>query len=147
MTGKDDLDTLVRKATVRGRFSTDLEMVEVFGYLNERLQAVGLTGEVVSVLTRGGQGKINCYGQRLDDGRVFARLNLSIETGIYNRPGNVTQRKVHRLTSYQEGDFVPGEDFGVKWDKKEPEKRPYVALVNIPIEDETEARHYSLARP
>ena len=143
MTGKDDLDALVKKATVRGRFSTDTEMIEVFGYLNERLQAVGLTGEVVSVLTRGLAGKLNCYGQRLDDGRVWARTNMSIGVESYELPGNVTSRKVHRLTSYQEGVFVPGDDFGVKWKKSCPEKRPYIALVNIPIQEGAEVYPYS----
>jgi len=147
MTDREDLDALIKKATVRGRFSTDTEMVEVFGYLNERLQAVGLTGEVVSVLTRGGQGRVNCYGQRLNDGKVFSRLGMSIGVESYDLPGNVTQRKVHRLTSYQEGYFVEGEDFGVRWDRKKPEKKPYIALVNVPIGDEVRAWHYSPTRP
>jgi hypothetical protein len=144
---REDLDALVRKATVRGRLSTDEEMTEVFGYLNERLQACELTGEVVSVITSGTRGRVNCYGMLLDDGVVFRKLNMSVGGQGSRVQGTVTHRRVHRLTSYQEGYFVEGEEFGVKWDKKNPEKRPYIALVNVPIGEDMPSWRYSPNRP
>jgi len=117
------------------RRATSEEERKVFAYLNNQL-ASHREGEVVSLLVYDGHGKINCYGERIDEDFIFTELNLSIGAHGSHATGTIAYPSMHRLTSYQKGNFSPAQRFGI------PAPNAYVALVNITMNPDEKAMSF-----
>lgn len=109
-----------KKETKRNRKDDPL------GELSDKLNSLGHDGRVTSVLVFDPvRGRINCYGEHLNDGRILRKVNVSIGGRGRGIARSIAYPEIVRLKSYHNGWFVPAEEF---WKDNES----YVALVNIP---------------
>tara|TARA_Y100000310_G_C20528238_1_gene737160 strand:- start:222 stop:635 length:414 start_codon:yes stop_codon:yes gene_type:complete len=102
---------------------------EVFQYLNEQLENLGLEGEVSSILVYDTfRGKINCYGGYLPASTIHNQLNLTAGTNGANLTGHITYSNLGSLSSYKRGYFIPISLF------QPNDSKDYIALINIPVD-------------
>ena len=97
-------------------------------YFANQLKALGLIGEVVSIINcfpGNKHASILCVGQRITDDRLFADLNLTISTG------RIHYANRDDPTKYREGYLLPAETFGIKSVGGGP---AWVALVGCPVD-------------
>ncbi len=95
-------------------------------YLNRKLDEKGKNGKVVTVLTYNeASRRIACYGEKIDDGRIFSVLNL-------NTTRRISHPHWHRLCHWSQGFFIPLSAFLKK------ETLDWVALVGIGISHDTD---------
>ncbi len=141
---KKELEKKVKRIFQKFRPSLPEEELKVLHQMERGMEKMELDGYVVSVLVYDGHGKINCYGQRIDKKIIFGMFNQTMGVQGTRATGQTSYPEPHRLSRFENADYVPAERFGIK------DKDAYVALINIPFNPNQEVAHaprYNLGNP
>ena len=135
----NDLEKEVKKQSRKHRLANKERRHRILNELDEKLADFGIDGYVVSIICYDFNNKrINCYGQRIEDGAIKRELNQTIGAQGTRTTGTTHYPTFDRLSSYKLHDFRPAERFEIK------DPLAYVALVSINQDPDEEISHSHL---